>query len=161
MFAFSAFPGPSRRWPSSHRAPALISIMPPFVLIEYLLGYLPLITGSRCRSVPSVLATRRPIVKRTAEPAALVAPGNLWRGRPGECANCQSLAAQRDGVSPSVSCSVAAVDCRRVNQKINQRLNPSASQPLILSCQLCDCRAIVELETGDEHRLRRAGCRCF
>lgn len=87
MFAFSVFPGPSRRWPSSHRAPALISIMPPFVLIEYLLGYLLLITGSRCRSVPSVHATRRPIVKCTAEPAVLVAPGNLWRGRPGERAS--------------------------------------------------------------------------
>lgn len=59
---------------SSHRTPALISIMLPFVLIEYLLGYLLLITGSPCRRVPSVHAGRRPIVKRTAEPAALTAP---------------------------------------------------------------------------------------
>lgn len=131
--------------------PALTLITPLFVLIEYLLGYLLLITGSRCRSVPSVHTTRRPIVKCTAEPAAPVAPSNLWRGRPDKCASASHSSHKRHGVSPLVSCSVAAADRRRVNQKIIQQLNPSASQALIPSCQLCDCRAIVELQTGDEH----------
>lgn len=160
MFAFRAFPGPSRRWPSSHRALALISITPPFVLIEYLLAYLLLITEAAA-AAPSHRCTQlaRPLLNAQLNPRRSLPPAICgWAGR--WVCKCQSLAARTLG-SQSIGYSFCAVDRRRVNQKINQRLNPSVNQPLIPSCQSCDCRAIAELETGDEHGFRRAGCGCF
>lgn len=106
MFAFRAFPGPSRRWPSSHRALALISITPPFVLIEYLLAYLLLITEAAA-AAPSHRCTQlaRPLLNAQLNPRRSLPPAICgWAGR--WVCKCQSLAAERWGVSPSVTRSV-------------------------------------------------------
>lgn len=84
-------PAARPRLTSPHRSLRVLSIIPLFVLIEYLLAYLFLITDSR----PSVPRARARLVHaHPAEPLVLAAPGGLRSGRPWAW-KCQSVSKYR------------------------------------------------------------------
>lgn len=72
-------PAARPRLTSPHRSLRVLSIIPLFVLIEYLLAYLFLITDSR-PSVPHARARARLVHAHPAEPLVLAAPGGLRSG---------------------------------------------------------------------------------
>lgn len=78
------------RMTSAHRSLPTLSIIPLFLLIEYLLAYLFLITDSR-PPVPRVRGPCAPTVRRTAEPLVPAAPGGLCSGRPASGGACQPV----------------------------------------------------------------------